>query len=298
MNDTLVQSIFSEHKLKTPRAQKMHIENLRQPMREIWHAYKNDLVKIDYSKHCAQEAYLLRYFLPYANTLESVLKAAKWQPPQDNPLLEVCLLGCGPAPELLVIINHLKQQPQAPHMLVAHFVDIAADTWCYGQRIAQRAFLAEQWDTALLDTTSTKADLCSADLLNDKELADKISGSKLVVIQNCLNEANHGQTHNNLIKIISMMRDDAHLLIIDRNGYKITNSYFKIIDMLANINQYHKQGCNDAFYNTAHINSACSAQIKNKLLYAPTGKTFENDGLILSHGVKHSWRLLTKTAQG
>lgn len=298
MNDALVQSIFTERKLKTSSAQEKHIENLRQPMRKIWSAYRNDAVKIDYSEQSTQEAYLLRYFLPYAYTLKSVLEQSQWQPNQDNALLEVCLLGCGPAPELLGIMCHLQQQPQAPQMLLAHFVDIAADTWRYGQRIAQRAFLADQWDTALLDTTSTKVDLCSTDLLANKKLSEKIANSQLIVVQNCLNETKDITILDNLLGIMSMMRTDAHLLIVDRAGYyPKTKQCFQFIDLAASYNHYHKKGSDSVFY-TMQINNTCSSKIRNKLLYANTPTTLENDGLILGNKVKHNWRLIRKSAQG
>ena len=108
---------------------------------------------VSYSDKDVQEAYLLRYFVPYSYLLPTLLKNLESQGTIvscDDGLLSACFFGCGPGPELAGLIRHLSQKSFRPDMVVAHMFDAASDTWAHGRSIFTNSVLAAEWDPALI----------------------------------------------------------------------------------------------------------------------------------------------------
>ena len=187
MFEELLSGIFHQNGLTYAEAkQQQYVKQLRPYGKDLWQSYQQQDVTVDYSQAKTQEAYLLRYFPFYTLSVEKKLDALRERGHTlpEVELLDVCFFGCGPGPEFIGLIKHLRNSNAKTTMLTAKMVDVASETWSHSREIVQN-FLAEPfWDPGLLEIQSITASLSDAKAIEEIHL----EGCHFAVIQNCLNE--------------------------------------------------------------------------------------------------------------
>ncbi len=220
---TILEAIYSENNARTDEQKRECLEKLKEASISLGGEYQRPEISPDYSRLDYQEAYLLRYFLPYSQPVPYLLNYLKlkknslYQLP-ENGALTTSFFGCGPGPELYGLMSYLNS-PQSGINVSAAMLDIAP--WEHGRRIVFNHLLTR------VKTHEFKSDLVgvTSDFLSgDSE--KWISTSDLIVIQHCLNErhnarSNQFQLIENMKQLVARMKTGAVMLIIERARYSI-----------------------------------------------------------------------------
>ena len=218
---TIIEAIYSENNAKTDEQKRECLEKLKEISISLGEEYQRSEISPDYSRLDYQEAYLLRYFLPYSQPVPYLLNYLKlkknslYQLP-ENGALTASFFGCGPGPELYGLMSYLNN-PQSGISVSAVMLDIAP--WKHGRKIVFNHLLTRVkthvFESDLVGTTS---DFLSGD-------SEKwVSSSDLIVIQHCLNErhnARSNQLTENMKQLVAKMKTGAVMLIIERARYQI-----------------------------------------------------------------------------
>lgn len=223
MFEQLLTGIFDERALACPDEQTAYLIGLQGAARSLWESYRCQDVVVDYSSIHTQNVYLLRYFPFYAQLVPQVLIHLEDEGAglADVQLLQAYFFGCGPAPELVGLLQHLRTQRPYTEMVSASLVDIRANVWRHGRSIGMARIAAAGWDRELLDCDSIE--VC----LTDVNLIAKLDPSNchLLVFQNCLNEIhNKAAVIANIQLMLEISPVGAIAIIIDRSGYESTDS--------------------------------------------------------------------------
>ena len=218
---TILEAIYLENSVKTDKQKRECLEKLKGTSMLLGREYQQQEISPDYSKRDYQEAYLLRYFLPYSQPVPYLLNYLKlkknflYQLPEDGTLT-ASFFGCGPGPELYGLMSYLNR-PQSDIDISAAMLDIA--TWEHSRKIVFNHLLTRvkihEFKSNLVGTTSEF-------LPNDSE--KWVSTSDLIVIQHCLNERHNAQSNQlieNMKQLVGKMKTGAVMLIIERARYRI-----------------------------------------------------------------------------
>ena len=216
---TLLDAIYAARCIKTDEQKQTLLNKLLTTSQELGREYQQQNVSPDYSKPYYQEAYLLRYFLPYSQPVPYLLnhlilqKNFPYQLPEDGTLT-ASFFGCGPGPELYGLMRYLG----GPHSVIdisAAMLDIVP--WEHAREIVFEHLLTR---TAIHEFKSNLVGNARDFLPNDS--GKWISNSDLIVIQHCLNEKHNARNERlleNLKQIVWKMKPGAILLIIERARY-------------------------------------------------------------------------------
>jgi hypothetical protein len=300
MYNNILNGILHEHGLHDARSQHKFIESLRPIARELWESYQTQVVSTRYKNNNLQDCYLLRYFPFYAGLLSQELtRILPYLEDFSDDWCSASFFGCGPAPELVSLLNFLTNAGQDfPKMVQANLFDIADDDWEYARNISLNYVIPDIWDSDLLEVNSYTSDFTSKVFWkNSLTMQDTISNSNLVVFQKCLNEiqdSQYKQVIDNIQNIISGMVAGSIIIFIDQEKGKygssdhILNSISamaEVSDAVIVIQEYgnHK-------FNGYGIRRSMPDLIKNTLLYSLPKQQWnaENHGLILRSTIPYS----------
>jgi hypothetical protein len=135
----LINGISDRNGLCNTKAKAQYLSELRPYARKVWESYQQQDVTVDYSEAKTQETYLLRYFpfytLPVLMELDALRTNGITLPEVD--LLDACFLGCGPGPEVIGLMQHLRNSEADTTMLTAKMVDIADAAWSHSREIVR-----------------------------------------------------------------------------------------------------------------------------------------------------------------
>lgn len=309
MYENILREIFAQNGAGDNVSQAAHLQSFKDSARVLWNAYQKSTVTVDYSTPASQEAYLLRYFVPYSHLLPKVLLKLEDEGiglSNAGGLLTACFFGCGPGPELAGLIRHLKQKRERPEMLIATMLDVASASWQYGRAIVENAILAHAWDSGLLEIDPVATDISSmASPPQYDALQRRIEAADLVVFQNCLNELNTAalaDVARNLRELLNMAKNNATFVLIERNGYDATAK------MLLGLSQWAQQnGFRVINRLSAPAKLECRTML-NKIPRAVTEHLFvrkrddsdilpDAHGLVLAASVTYRWLALSKPAR-
>jgi hypothetical protein len=234
MFEDLLNGIFDRNGLYDTEAKAQYLGELRPYAKQLWESYRTQNVTTDYSDVKIQEAYLLRYFpfytLPVVKELDALRTDGVTLP--EVELLDACFLGCGPGPEVIGLMQQLRNSEADTTMLTAKMVDISAAAWSHSREIV-RDFLAEPlWESRLVEYESFTASLSDTQTLRQMDL----EGCHLVVVQNCLNEVPYdarSKVVDNILEVFGRLSPGAIALVIDRDGYRATREMMKKMHKLA-----------------------------------------------------------------
>ena len=141
-------------------------------------------------------------------------------------------MGFGPGPEVIGLMQHLRNSEADTTMLTVKMVDIAAAAWSHSREIV-RDFLAEPlWEPRLVEYESFAASFSDTQALRQMDL----EGCHLAVVQNCLNEVlddAQSKVVDNILEVFRRLSPGAIALVIDRTGYSATLEIMKKMHKLA-----------------------------------------------------------------
>lgn len=232
--EDLINGISDRNGLCDRKAKDQYLSELRPYARQVWSSYRQQNVTADYSEAKNQEAYLLRYFpfytLPVLVELDALRADGVTLP--EAELLDACFLGCGPGPEVIGLMQHLRNSEADTTMLTIKMVDVAAAAWSHAREIV-RDFVAEPlWKPGLVEYESVAASLSDTKALRQMDL----EGCHLAVVQNCLNEVPAGtqpEVVDNILEVFRRLAPGAIALVIERSGYGKTLRMMKSMQKLA-----------------------------------------------------------------
>jgi len=234
MFEKLLNGIFDRNGLDDTNAKAQYLRELRPCAKQLRKSYQTQNVTADYSEAKTQKAYLLRYFPFYTLLVETELDALRTDGVTlpEVELLDACFLGCGPGPEVIGLMQHLRNSEAGTTMLTAKMVDIAAAAWSHAREIV-RDFVAEPlWKPGLVEYESFAASLSDTEALRQMDL----EGCHLAVVQNCLNEVPadaQSKVVDNILEVFRRLSPGAIALVIDRDRYEATEKMHKRMRKLA-----------------------------------------------------------------
>ena len=297
---------------KTPKNENDQIKyllSLRTSAKYLWNSYQNQKVNTDYSTKNTQNCYLLRYFLPYSNLLTEELNKLKKNQNinvfgNKNKLnnidnLTVSFFGCGPAPEIIGLLRHLKSSMKPSiETLEVNLFDIYSKSWKHSIDIVTKHVMPN-FDSCYKERKikSYTADFSSSKFWTASN-STNISKSNLVVFQNCLNEINDDLKRNQVVEnigfIIKSLSKNSIIIFIDQSIGKYNNSSDYILESIQSLAieksrdlgvfQLHQ----DNELNCRESNKKIPEMVNNYLYYVNKRITKENDGLILRNKVEYS----------
>ncbi|MGQ0442233.1 MAG: hypothetical protein ACT4OH_02135 [Methylophilaceae bacterium] len=310
MYKKILSEIFKQNGVSNPDAQANYLRSLRPSARALWQAYQSQAVAVNYAEPAMQEAYLLRYFVPYSHLLPTVLQHLETKGigvSATEDLLTACFFGCGPGPEIVGLIRHLKRKAERPEMLIARMFDIASASWQHSRAIVKNSILVDEWDGGLIEIDPAAADISALALSPQNDGARrKVQEADLVVFQNCLNELSTtalAAVANNLRALLNTAKKNATLVLIERDGYAATD------EMLLDL---YKWAATQAgtFSAVGELSAASELNCRDMLDQIPEIVTMnlfvrkrdmsqissEESGLILAASVKYKWLAISKLA--
>jgi hypothetical protein len=203
------------------------------------------LLMFPIKKQTVQAAYMLRYFPHYADVTRVALDELSMQGvlPFQQARLYMNLFGCGPAPELCGIMQFLKNRFPRSEMLIAHFFDVASESWRYTRQITLDYLAPTLWNKQFFESKLICFNLyqpgSAASFTTANDRPNRIGEASLVMFQNCMNEfprSVHDVVTQNTLDLLRMIKCGNIMPVIDRAGYQCITDLLSRISSLAEEN--------------------------------------------------------------
>ena len=140
--EEIFESIKEENNLEVEKEITPYLSKLKSNLVDVRNAYWNDLVKIDYKDKKNQEVYLIAYFPLYTVPIFKVLEYINKDHPSLNIPQNLCLIGAGPAPEIMgflkFINNQFKSYKHGTNINI-ELIEISSE-WNYARTIIKRVY--------------------------------------------------------------------------------------------------------------------------------------------------------------
>jgi hypothetical protein len=293
----LLDGVLSSNSRQTEIDRRVYLESLAQATQTLWQAYRTrdgGGVVVDYSSKAAQEAYLLRYYLPNSFLLDEVLRKAKATILNRGGEVVSCFFGGGPGPELLGLMRHLKRGDDESRRLVSWIFDVASAGWAYGRDIVERSILSHAWPYQQFELNPQKVDVGSPRMLENCAVVERLGSANIVVFQNCLNEVASTYAPEQMRRVADLLAAGSTMVVIDRDGYDIKDKLRPLADWATNEGVYEMKCCIDTF------ELFDGNAIKREILQTEARHLFGDTdlhrarNLQLATGVKYRWVSITK----
>ncbi len=221
----IFESIKGENNLHDVRKISNYLKNLKNNLKVLRSAYRRKgRVIIDYKDKKNQEVYLIAYFPIYTVPIFEVLEYIIKNDPSLNIPQNLCLIGAGPAPEIMGFLKFINNQFKSYEHSIninIELIEIASE-WDYARTILKRIYARKK--------IRRKFSLSKLKIYK-KDISKKISNSsvllrryrenqykRVVVIQNIINEIEQ-QSHEvfieNVIKCYDNLVPGSFLILID-----------------------------------------------------------------------------------
>ena len=235
--EEIFESIKEENNLEVEKEITHYLSKLKSNLVELRSAYRKVPVKIDYKDKKNQEVYLIAYFPLYTVPIFKVLEYINKDHPSLNIPQNLCLIGAGPAPEIMgflkFINNQFKNYKHGTNINI-ELIEIASE-WDYARTILKRIYAREK--------IRRKFSLSKLKIYK-KDISKKISNSsvllrryrenqykRVVVIQNIINEIEQ-QSHEvfieNVIKCYENLVAGSFLILIDLKYSIVLNVTYQL----------------------------------------------------------------------
>jgi predicted RNA-binding protein with RPS1 domain len=204
-----------------------HVESLQPAVRQLRAGYRSSRVVVEYGAATNAYAYLLAYVPAYIRMAERVFARVLNRSAVDR-VLKVGLVGAGPAPEAVALVNHLRRSPRVCEHLNIHLFDIATSAWMPVRGGLLEVGCEARWPGTInvahhdLDLTRPSAVTPHREILADLDL---------IVVQNCLNEdiARRPAGMENLRELLSGLKPGASLAIADQYNYDSVRESLRLL---------------------------------------------------------------------
>jgi hypothetical protein len=200
---------------------------------ELRKQYKKCPSRMDFSDPEARLAYLLTYYPHYIEQVYHVLANV---PGMETALnlehLTACFFGPGPAPEALGLTMYLRDHCPQASRLTGYLLDKFVDEWRLGQELTRYHLAPVYWPEGKLVFKPLSFDFMNTGCLREKAIFQAISGSHLLVMQNCLNDQMGNPKYAGVmaLEILRHAEPGAIFLISDLD-------FDKIRELIARISQ-------------------------------------------------------------
>ena len=135
--EEIFESIKKENNLQGEKEISHYLSKLKSNLVELRSAYRKVPVKIDYKDKKNQEVYLIAYFPHYTVPIFEVLEYINKDHPSKNIPKNLCLIGAGPAPEVIGFLKFINTQLESYEHIIninIELIDIASE-WVYARNI-------------------------------------------------------------------------------------------------------------------------------------------------------------------
>lgn len=233
--EQLLAVVAEQEKLTTDAEKKQYLESLQDVATALWESYWRRPVIANYSDTKTQHAYLLRYFPEYVSLLPALLRSLRkaGKPFSIPEFLRVAFVGCGPAPEivgLLEYLNHLSDDKQTSSIIEPWFIDQEAEHW----KPALASILKHVVSPRLNGVKLERGRSITADIM-DTDFLRHIGSMKfhLVVFQNLFNEvSNYGQVEENVMQMLEEMPNGSYSLFIESTAKSSFKMLYRLRDLV------------------------------------------------------------------
>ena len=134
----IFERIKGENNLHDVRKISNYLKNLKSNLKVLRSAYRRKgRVIIDYKDKKNQEVYLIAYFPIYTVPIFEVLEYINKDHPSLNIPQNLCLIGAGPAPEIMGFLKFINNQFKSYEHNIninIELIDIASE-WVYARKI-------------------------------------------------------------------------------------------------------------------------------------------------------------------
>ena len=137
MLEEILESIKVENNLHGVNKISNYLNKLKINLITLRRAYSKPPVIIDYTDTKIQEAYLLAYFPHYTVPIFKVLEDINKDHPSLNIPQNLCLIGAGPAPEIMGFLKFINNQFKSYEHSIninIELIEIASE-WDYARKI-------------------------------------------------------------------------------------------------------------------------------------------------------------------
>ena len=297
----LLDAIYTTKCVQTEAQKRECLWELQKVSKQLGAEYQQSEISPDYSKSDYQEAYLLRYFLPYSQPVPYLLnhlilkKNFPCQLP-ENQTLTASFFGCGPGPELFGLMRYLGS-PQSAVDISAAMFDIQP-AWKYARQIVFEHLLDRVWDPSSYRIQEFESNLVGdAGEFLPIDSEESVRESDLIVIQHCLNERHNAKSERligNLAQLVRKMKSGAVMLIVERARYA------SVKDLLGKFRHKLEKEFNSSLNIECKIEGRDGVEIRPILEIIPkelADNFFTEDSSNSVNSVRFIWMAISKNFQ-
>ncbi len=203
------------------------LNSLKEPLRELRRGYKGDRVRVQYERG-SELAYLLAYVPASIRMAEQVI-VRTLAPGDVRETLRLGIVGAGPAPEAVAMVNLLTATPTSCRRIELHLFDIATDEWQDVRRCLLDVGCVERWSGTIEPPHVHEVDLRSPGAF--AQYRSLLQGLDYVLVQNCLNEdvAHRADSIANLRDLATAIPPAAVLAVADQLKYDVVRDQLRML---------------------------------------------------------------------
>ena len=217
--ESILESINVENELLDEKDISDYLNKIKNNFKDLREAYRNNFVKINYKDKNNQEAYLLAYYPCYTDLIVDVLEYININHPKLNIPENMCLIGAGPAPEMIGFIKFINNQSKDYENINIELFDIVSE-WSYARNILKN--IVHNFCLTRLKIHNIKIDF-SKKITSSSSLLKRYKSNtykRIVVFQNIINEIEqkfHEKFIENVLICFKNLVAGSFLIIIDLN---------------------------------------------------------------------------------
>ncbi|MBL1215286.1 MAG: hypothetical protein HND52_18115 [Ignavibacteriae bacterium] len=268
-------------KCETPNIDYL-LAGLKDKVIELWQAYKNYPIKVDYADRYVRAAYMLSYFPYYIHPIYHVLNVNRNSILDKIEELNVGFLGGGALPELVGLTKYVSIQKK--NIININVTVFDSTTHWNTERSSVTEPLIKNYYPGNFKIESTIVNLWDKKI----SVSSTIKRLDVLVLQNTINEAtDEGKEilKMNLIKIWNELAQGAIFIIIDLNYAEISSFINDLSQSIINkeiLQELRKDSVTNALPRCYFIQDK---------LFDPSR---EEDGLYPRGGARSYWSIILK----
>lgn len=223
---------------------------LRAPVSSMRREFRREVPCVDYGDPDTGQAYMVAYFPHYVAPLHQVLESLPSSvtgPVFDKSKIEACMIGCGPAPELLGLSSFVSEHFKGAEHINVSLHDVNIDGWRPYLDLTLSRLIKPCWSGGLgVNRVSCSllrdCGTCSSDTCRVRR-----GTVDIYVVQNCLNDAgsNPGAVSRKLVDLLRAAKPGALFVVINA-GSSVARRIIKTVEARATasgLGDVVKPGC-------------------------------------------------------
>jgi hypothetical protein len=227
----ILEAILAREGVQGHRDRIAYLRRLQEFDKRLWKSYRPEtgqIIKASYQERGIQAAYLLRYFLPYSAQFAAILEELhrkRFLAFRDGSV-RLCSFGCGPAPELIGLVQFLQLRSNSAPTIYACLSDRAINEWGYARAIGIEILERPQVRKPNLQIETQEYDFSRWRWWygrNHQQARIAVSTADIVSFQNCFNEISprwYRRVSSNILHLLEAMRSGTTMILSARLGYR------------------------------------------------------------------------------